>query len=487
MGSDAEHSGTDPLGVSPLGVRHSGVRPSGVGPSVAEPPSHKVLIVTYYFPPSGGPGVQRMLKFTRYLPQFGWKPLVLTVPRDAEFPVRDPSLEEEIPDDAVVVRSGITEFYDLYRRFTRAKSTDSIDIQTVSREGGGMRYRFARWLRGAVFVPDGRIGWLRPGVAEGSRIIAAEKPDAILATGPPFTAMWIGRRLAARHGLPLVLDFRDPWTRANFYPSRPGFAKGWDERLEASCLRAARRIVSVNEEIIEDFRDRIPDVERERYAIIPNGYDPADLEGASRLRESPTGESGRRARPSGRRSIRHIGSIFTNRIPWTFLDVLEAWSRDRNRGHELEFLLAGRVAPELNARVEGSLLSNVVTDAGYVSHDESLRLMMDAGLLLLLTGEGATSKGMLTGKIFEYMASGPPILALTNEGEASQLLRETGTGFSVPPRDAEGITAALDRWWDSGHPGPESTPPRRPELIERYSRPSQARDLAEILERVQTG
>lgn len=147
----------------------------------------KVLLIAYYFPPSGGPGVQRVLKFTKFLPEFGWRPLVLTVREDVDYPVLDPSLAAEIPPEARVFRSGITEFYDLYRRITGKPQGSAVDIQTVQREDSAWKDRLVRAIRGGMFIPDGRVGWHRPGVSLGRKILKAERPDAIVASGPPFT------------------------------------------------------------------------------------------------------------------------------------------------------------------------------------------------------------------------------------------------------------------------------------------------------------
>lgn len=430
----------------------------------------KVLIVSYYFPPSGGPGVQRVLKFTKYLPAFGWRPLVLTVREDADFPVLDPTLAAEIPPEATIYRSGILEFYDLYRKLTGKARGSSIDIETVQREGGGWRNRLTRSVRGSLFIPDGRVGWYPQAVALGRRIIAEERPDAIFASGPPFTTHWIGKTLSEGSGIPLVLDFRDPWTRATFYPTRPAWARRLDERLEAACVRTAVRLVSVNREIRDEILSR-QGGEPDRWSVIPNGYDPTDFDALDR-----------REPPDGLAQIAHIGSLFASRIPWTFLDVFEEWMRaDPERSRAVRLVFAGRLAPEMEQRLQAPGLEPFVDVRGYLSHAESLRAMSRASLLLLLTGEDATSRGMLTGKIFEYLGSGAPILALAPEGEAAELLTATGAGTSIPPGDAAGQRRFLDSWWASWRGGEVRTRGRNEEEIARYSRPAQAAALAALL------
>lgn len=447
-----------------------------------------VLFITYYYPPSGGPGVQRGLKFTRYLPAQGWRPLVLTVPDDAAFPARDESLTAEVPPEAVVYRSPIWEFYDLYRRFTgRSASGGAVDIDTVQREGESLRERWVRAIRGSIFIPDGRVGWMPGGMRVGRRIAREEQPEAIFATGPPFTAHWLGARLARELEVPLVLDFRDPWTRANFYPRRPTWARRVDERLERDCLRESDRIVTVNEQIRDELRESAPEMPADRFVVIPNGFDPADFAGLKRT-------------PAPRWTIAHVGSIFASRVPYTFLRVLEDWlEREPARIDQIRLRLVGRVCPEMLDRVSHEPLSRVVVHDGYLSHRESVQAMIDADLLLLLTNEETHDPGMITGKLFEYLGAGRPILALTLPGEASRILEETNAGYAVPPKDAAAISDVLQTILASVEAEPNAASTSKAvgasigtkvdrdwDSVARYSRPVQAQRLAETLTAVAT-
>ena len=434
----------------------------------------KVLVITYYFPPSGGVGVQRVLKFVKYLPSFGWDPIVLTVPEDADFPVRDPGLAAEIPDEAQVFRSGITEFYDVYRRLTGKSKDVSLDIQTVQRADSSWKDALARKVRGSLFIPDGRIGWYRPGVAMGKRILRELDPDAIFATGPPFTAHWIGRTLSSESGKPLVLDFRDPWTRSLFYPARPSWARRLDERLEARCVRSADHVLTVNEAIRADLQERIAhdDTSGAEFHVIPNGFDPADFSSI------PEGT----IRP---KSLAHVGSVFASRVPWTFLETFEKWVTARPDRASARLTFAGRLAPEMEQRLSSEQIVSYVERLGLLSHERSLMTMRDAGLLLLLTGSGEEHRGMVTGKVYEYLGSGTPILALVPEGEAEDLIRGTNAGLCVRPEDHDGICGVLDQWWDHATRGL-----RLPFLgrgIDRFSRSAQAQELARLLDRASLG
>ncbi len=251
----------------------------GAGSGNGRGSMRSVLLVTYYFPPSGGPGVQRMLKFTKYLPDFGWRPVVLTVREDAEYPVRDASLWADVPEATRVVRTGITEFYRLYRGL--AKPAEPLDISTRARSRGILA-RTLRQIRAGLFIPDGRAGWIPHALVPGRRLAREEGVRAILSSGPPFTALLIGGALGRMTRLPWIADFRDPWTRAPFYPERPGIARRIDERCERWVVRNAARTLAVNREILADFLDRYEGLDASRFITLSNGFDEEDFEGIER-------------------------------------------------------------------------------------------------------------------------------------------------------------------------------------------------------------
>lgn len=431
-----------------------------------------VLLISYYFPPSGGPGVQRMLKFARYLPERGYRPVVLTVPETAEFPVRDPSLLAEIPPECRVVRAPIRELYDLYRKLTGRPRAESIDLHAVSSRRRGLRERLLRTARGALFIPDGRVGWLPGGVREGLRICGELPIHAVVATGPPFTAHWIGRRISERSGLPLVLDYRDPWTRAPFYPSRPGWARRLDERLERSCLLRASRVVTVNRAIRDDLLARHPRLSPETFEILTNGYDPADFSGVD---------------PSPPRAwtLTHTGTLYPSRIPHVLLDVLRGWVREEPELRTaLRLRFAGRIAPELQEILARPPFDAIASVEGYVPHRESIRFLVDSHLLLLLIVDDPQSRGMLTGKVFEYIGSGTPILALAPEGEAADLIRETRAGQVVPPGDAGAIARAIREAYAAYREGRRPFGEPDAGAREAYARPALTARLAALLDRL---
>jgi glycosyltransferase involved in cell wall biosynthesis len=441
------------------------------GPSATPRHLRPVLVVSYYFPPSGGPGVQRVLKFVRYLPACGYRPVVLTVPETAAFPLLDPSLAAEIPPEAKVVRSPIREFYGLYRAAAgTASSGGTENLVTTARAGRGLRGRILHGLRAALFIPDGRAGWLPGGTRAGLRAIRSERAEVIFASGPPFTAHWIARRLADRTGLPLVLDFRDPWTRAPFYPRRPGPSRVLDERLERSCLRRADAVLTVNRDIRDDLLARYPDLEAARFHLLPNGYDPADFQGRS-------------WDPQPDWTLTHTGTLPGDRFPTGFTRALRRLvAEDPEAAGRLRIRMIGRRNPEMERNLSEPPLDRLVRFEGYLPHAASVGAIIESRLLLLFIEEGPRASGILTGKLFEYLGSGAPVLALAPEGEAAELVRRTGAGRVVRGDDEDAALAALREAVAAFRAGRRAFGEPRRTLVEEYARPVLTARLAAIFD-----
>jgi glycosyltransferase involved in cell wall biosynthesis len=446
----------------------------------------RVLFICYYFPPSGGPGVQRGLKFARYLPEFGWEPMILTVRENAHFPVRDESLLHEIPAGLRLQRTRCPEFYGLYRGLTGQKHSAGLDITSQSETERKPLRRMLRWLRAAVFIPDGRAAWTPFAVRAGLRMIRDEGVDLVFSSGPPFTCHVIGRSLSRKSGLPWVADYRDPWTEATFYPRRPAFARALDARLEASCVREATRNVVVGETMAEEFRRRYPGIPRQRFVVIPNGYDEADFAGVPY-----------QAPPLFR--ITHTGSIFQTRAPEALLAAIARLARDEEGfADSARLCLAGRLDEALRQRLHTRPLDRVTELPGYLPHGDSVRLLRRSNLLLLLIGADARARGMLTGKLFEYLASGVPILALgPRDGDAARLIERTGAGWTLDPSQTTEIHGLLLSLWREQKAAPPPSPAdqhllplqfglkRNEEEIRDYSRRALTHRLADLFDQLQ--
>lgn len=440
--------------------------PASGGPSKRR----TVLMVAYYFPPAGGPGVQRVLKFAKYLPEFGWMPAVLTVREDAEYPVRDPSLIADVPEGVRIERTPITEFYRFYRGATRtATPLDG----TPRSPHEGLAARLLRAVRAGVFIPDGRVGWIPHAIRPGLRLARATGASAILSSGPPFTTNLIGGLIHRRSGLPWVQDFRDPWTRAPFYPKRPAPARLLDERLERWTIRHAARTLAVNRSMVEDFRTRYPEISPERLVTLPNGFDEADFEGIERIEPRKL-------------TFVHTGTMYLARDPRGLREAMSALcAEEEGFSDGVELILAGRVDAELVDLFRAPPLDRVVRFEGYVEHGESLRLLRSAHYCLLFVGEEPQVRGMLTGKLFEYLGSGTPILAIApGDGEAAAVIRECRAGEIIEPADFAGAKGWIRHAWRRHRSGEQSGAPPDVARISEFGRRRLTGRLAAILDEV---
>lgn len=439
----------------------------------------RVLFILYYFPPAGGAAVQRALKQLRYLPEFGWEPVVLTVGRDASYPVRDPALEAEVPAGMIVQRTRCPEPHALYRRLTGQRPGADLDLATQSAADSGWRRRLSRAVRATLFVPDARIGWLPFAVPVGFRLVRETGCEAIVSSGPPFTCHLIGRALARRSRLPWIADYRDPWTQATYYPKRPDWVRALDERLERSCVREAARSITVGEGMARQLRDASPETAPERVVVIPNGYDPAEFV------DVPFS-------PPETLRITHAGSLFYNRIPHAFFGAVEdLLAEDSAAKTDLRLQFAGRLDEAVLQLLSREPWSGITTTHGFLPHQENLRLLRSSRLLLLLIGTDAQSKTMVTCKVYEYIASGVPILAVgPPDGDAAAVLRETGSGWIFAHDDQTGLKRKLRDLLEEHRRRPHPDRPARfglepnPQAISRYSRREQTRTLGALLSEI---
>jgi len=436
----------------------------------------RVLFVLYYFPPAGGAGVQRGLKFLRYLPEFGWHPTVLTVRSNSAFPVRDETLLAEVPAGLPVHRTRCPELYGLYRRASGQRLTTDLETASQSAAEGRPVRRLLRAIRAASFIPDGRMLWRPFSIREGKKILASEPYDLIFSSGPPFTCHLIGRDLHRASGLPWVADYRDPWTQATFYPRRPAWARAIDLRLEASCVREAACTVTVGDGMAAEMLARYPRLERSRVAVIPNGYDEGDFAAVP-------------VEPPRELRITHSGSLFRGRIPFAFFEALAGMlAREGDFAQRLRLCFAGRIDEEARALLASPPFDRVSELPGYLPHAGSIALLRRSRLLLLATGTDAQSRNLLTGKVYEYLASGIPILALAPpDGDAARVIREAGAGWVIDPDDRVSIRSRLEEIWRIERSRPASEAPasaplfglsRAEEVIARYARRELTRRLA---------
>ncbi len=395
----------------------------------------KVLIISYYFPPSGGAGVQRVLKFVKYLPQFGWEPVVLTVREDAGFPARDPSLFSEIPKTIKIHRTKIYEPYNLYRALTSKKKEESIDIATLSRNRSSLSEKFSQFVRSTFFIPDARCFWKKNAVREGRKILDSQPIDLIFSSAPPYTCHMIARQLKRDSHLPWVADFRDSWVGWLSAPERWFLPDRIDRRMEHAVLECADRCVTVSKGVKEDLLSRNLRVDSNKWDLVPNGYDGEDF-------------LNRKGNPSKDHFVlTYTGSLYGHRSPETLLTALENILKKHPQiRSSIRIRFIGRVDPQFLEAFRW--FGEIIEYIPYVSHSESIQALLDTTALLLIIDDAPASKSIITGKLYEYIGAKKPILALAPEGEAAHLIRDMRVGTIVHPNDVNGIQNALEIWMD---------------------------------------
>ncbi|MFQ5604461.1 MAG: glycosyltransferase family 4 protein [bacterium] len=437
------------------------------------PAKKKVLIITYYFPPSGGAGVQRTLKFVKYLREFGWEPVVLTA-NEADYPVSDPALFEEVPQGVKVYRSRIIEPYRWYRKFTGREASESTDIATLTldeKEKRRVRERVSEWVRATFFVPDARIGWLPFAYRMGRQILRSENIQVIFSSAPPYTTHLIGLKLHKQSHLPWVADFRDSWIGWVSAPQwRPAISRAIEKRMEASVLQQADRILTVSQGVKEDLLSRHTRVREARWQLLPNGFDASDFE---------------KVQPAANKSawtLTYSGSLYGPRHPEYLLQALESLQKEKPKLLEkfcLRFI--GRLGKPILERIQVSPVRRLIEVVPYLTHKESLAYLLASDVLLLIIDDAPANKGILTGKLFEYIGAGKPILALAPEGEAADLIYANHLGWVAPPKDRAAIQKVLQHILEKRNSGEwmKMTPSPR---LQKFERRHQAGELAKILE-----
>ncbi len=377
----------------------------------------KVLIITYYWPPAGGPGVQRVLKFVKYLPQFGWQPIVLTV-TNGEYPAIDETLQNDIPEICDVFKTNSFEPNQLYKKFVGLKKTDNIPNAVITEQDPNWKKRISNFIRLNLFIPDAKIGWKPFAVREGIKIIKKMAPDIIFSSSPPPTVHLIAKSLSKKSGLPWIADFRDPWVDIYYYDAikKSRYTRFLETKLEKSILEKSDTIVTVSKNLSDLFKAKTE--KRLSIKIISNGYDPDDLK-AEALISDPS-----------KFIIAYAGKLNDQQNPanlWKALSNLVKKKDDFARKFRLLFM--GKFSQVVHKSIKDFSLSRYFTDLGYVDHNTMLSQLRQAGVLLFIIPDTKKNAGILTGKVFEYIGMQKYILGIgPPNGDAAQILKQTGSG-----------------------------------------------------------
>lgn len=432
----------------------------------------RVLIITYYWPPSGGSGVQRWLKMSKYLPEYGWQPVIYTA-ENAEYPVEDPSLEKDIPADAEVIRRPITEPYSFYKRFLGLKKEQKVKTGFIDETGQqkGWKERLSVWIRGNFFIPDARCWWVKPSVGYLKSYLKEHPVDAVISTGPPHSMHLIAMKLKEVLGLPWIADFRDPWTEIDYYNvlHLTRWADRKHHRLEHEVLTKADKVVTV----APDGARRLERLGAKDVVTIYNGFDRDD--------DSTTATIA-----SDKFTITYLGVLSKIQNPvllWQTLGEL-VQTNPCFRDH-LRINMIGQIDQSVVQSIAEQGLADHVSYSSYIPHSEVSAAHRASTLLLLLLmpDNEPRAKGLLTGKLFEYMASGRPILCIGPEdGDAAQIMNETHTGTTVSCGNKEKMKEVIGKYFNRFNAG--GLPDNDTTSIERYSRKALAGEFSYLLDTI---
>lgn len=388
----------------------------------------KFLLITYYWPPMGGAGVMRWAKMSKYISAFGWAPVIYT-PEGGETGAYDESLLKEIPSDLKVVRLPIWEPYDLYKTLLGRKKKEKLYSGFINEnKKASLAQKFSVWVRGNFFIPDARMFWIKPSVRFLKRYLKEHPVDAIVTTGPPHSMHMIGYKVHRATGIPWIADFRDPWTNIDFY--RDLHLSSWADRrhhrLELKVLKTASKVVTVTWRSRDEFKSLCG---RDDIVVIPNGFDHADFPDAGRL---PLDQAF---------SIVHIGSMNKDRNPIVFWKAIrQALQESGELTKHLSIRLVGPVDFSVRTAVEDYGLHEYTTFVEFVPHNEAVMMQQQAQINLLVINNSPNSKTIIPGKLYEYLGSGRPLLAVgPRDSDSAKVIERTRGGVVHEYDDVEGL------------------------------------------------
>jgi glycosyltransferase involved in cell wall biosynthesis len=430
----------------------------------------KVLIITYYWPPSGGAGVQRWLKFVKYLREFGWEPIIYTA-ENPEYPIIDASFEKDIPKGITILKQPIWEPYQLYKKLIGQKKEERVVSGFLQEKGRkSWAQNFSLWLRGNIFIPDARCFWIKPSVNFINGWLQNNNVDAIVSTGPPHSMHLIALGVQRKTKLPWLADFRDPWTNIDFADdlNMTSYAKKKNARLEKLVVNTANIITVVSDIMQQEFQE----LTTKKVEVITNGFDPDDFKIDDSLVVN-----------DGKFSIVHTGSLNNRRNQPA---LWQAISELRKENQEFKDVCVIRLIGKNDFSIKESLqhfdLLECTEFIDYLPHNKIIAQQKSASILLLSInnyGEAEngyfTPKATLTGKLFEYLAASKPILMIgPPQGQAANVVIESG-GLVFDFNEVSKIKMGLLNLFNNKNKKSDST------NINQFSRKELTGKLSELL------
>ena len=424
----------------------------------------KVLIITYYWPPAGGPGVQRWLKFVKYLPEFNIDPIVF-IPENPNYPIIDKSLISEVSEETTIIRYPIREPYRFARLFSK-KSSKTISKGVISEEKKqSFIEKMMLFVRGNFFIPDARVGWVKPSVTFLLDYIELENIETIVTTGPPHSLHLIGLRLKEKLGVKIkwLADFRDPWTTIGYHKQLKltSVSKAKHKALETQVLNTADQILVTSFTTKKEFQE----LTNKTIEVITNGYDD---------------EKFIESKIDSKFTISHIGSLLSKRNPEILWQVLRELIKHEN-GFSKDFQLnfVGFVSDHVLECIRKYKLNTHTKNRGYVSHEKAIGYQKKSQILLLIEIDSEETKCIVPGKLFEYMNSNRPIISIgPNDSDVKKIIKETNTGQYFNYNDYESLKKTILDYYKAFQ---NNNLQSQPIGLQKYHRKALTKSLSNLL------
>lgn len=434
----------------------------------------KTLIISYYWPPAGGPGVQRWLKFVKYLPDFGWEPTVF-IPENPSYPIVDETLQKDVPKNLKMIKTKIWEPYQLAEKFGKDNKKFKAGQFDVG-ENQSWKAKLSIFVRGNFFIPDARVFWVKPSVEFLEKYLKANQYDVLVTTGPPHSLHLIGLGLKTKFpDLKWIADFRDPWTEISYYKhlKLTKIADKKHRKLESEVFKNADITLATSYTDAENFRKKDANA-----FCITNGF---DVDASTAL--SMTEENSKTlplSNSTTKFTLSYIGVLEQLRNPeilWETLNDLVQENADFKNDFQLKFV--GRLDDKILQKIESSALKNNLTNLGYQTHDVALKHMQDSSVLLMTNFPQESSKGIIPGKIFEYLATGKTILSFgPKDADVEKILNETKAGKHFGYEEKENLKKFIIESYENWKSG---TLNQNAENIEQFSRKNLTQKLVDLM------
>ncbi len=421
----------------------------------------KLLVIVYYWPPSGGAGVQRWLKFVKYLPQFGWMPTIITT-KNGDYPAIDESLCKEVPAGIKVIRTKTPAFGKWFKKIN-GKNSDvpygSLEINSAD----SLFKKVSIWIRLNLVIPDARKIWNKFAYRAAGIELLTNQYDAVITTGPPHSTHLIGLKLKKKNNINWIADFRDPWTQMGYLKNvkRLKITSHFDKLLENKVVKTSDAVIAASQKIISDLNCS-PD----KIHLITNGFDPHDF---NRIKKEKIDDNF---------NLNYFGSLPAESNP---ISVLKAIIQLYKKGiSDIKMNFWGNISKDVKEQLNNLDDCGIAKFHQHISHSKAIELMSNSSMLLLMINNVKNNEGIITAKIFEYIGCGVTILGVgPASSEPAKILHETGSGKMFQYDNVEEIADHIENVYKLWKQGKET----RSKDIEKYSCVNLTKKLDAVLDK----